>query len=351
MRDACWKDAWIAARQYICPADKVLLPRGDWPHNEAVDVRYYDDRIDVDDATIFLLHKGRMGCIETPTLQRIFRTWQIFHANGVFICFRKRHSVSALLRSMPSRRHTRILKRHFNSRRLKRTDRTVFFVHLPKTAGTSVWAAFGRSVQSKIYYETYPSFLANPPAAGAYDLVGGHVPLRIMEPYVRSNDAVMCLYREPVSRFRSAFLHSRRPDEDPATFSPVMQAMRTMPLREFLKLPVARMEICQQSLMLGFSFQEHYTERLDDAIFSQIEHYVRDPRHIIMTSDAIGPFVNRAVGLLHASPMVARRHNVSDIARQWADVAEFQDCLEEVKALSALDEAVYQLIKVRQGNA
>ncbi|ACI51983.1 conserved hypothetical protein [Gluconacetobacter diazotrophicus PA1 5] len=348
MQDPYWHDAWVAAQRHVGRDDRLLLPRGDWPGGAAGDIRCYDDAIDLGDATIFFLHKGRMGCIDRSALRQVFRTWHIFHANEVFICFRKRRPFLPLFRGMAHSRHVGVLTRYLDSGRRKRTDRTMFFVHLPKTAGTSAWRAMAAHVPSKIYYEMYSAFIANPPAAGEYDLVGGHIPLRVMEPRIRPDDVVTCLFREPVSRFRSAFLHSRRPDEDPATFTPVMRAMRDMPLREFLKRPDARMEVSQQSLMLGFSFREHYQESLDGDIFDSIRQYLRHPLHVFMTSDAIEPFVNRTVGLLRSRPGMVKRHNSSDIVRQQADVAEFEDCLEEVKALGALDAAVYRLIRAQQ---
>lgn len=350
MSDKAWKEAWRAIEPLLRAQDKLLLPRGSWKLSSLDNIRFYDNKIDLEDANLFLLHKGKMGGIKKQELKNIFLKWRIIFSNNVFVLFKRKklffHSNNLLLP-----KHVRSVNNYLNSKKKKRNKNTAFFVHLPKTAGTTAWENIGMHVPSKLYYENYHSFLANPPASYDYDLVGGHIPLPLMSPYIRPDDVVLCLVREPISRFRSAFLHSRRPHEDPATFSPVMRAMREMPLKDFLMRPDARMEVCQQFFMLGFGFDRIYEPSLDDVIFKRIIEYVSNPTNVFMTSELVDTFIGYASTLLQAPPLPFKdiqNRNVSDQSSQSSDMIEFNACLDDIRSMNNVEERVYRLIKDQQ---
>jgi hypothetical protein len=350
VRDRIWSETWDTIKRHIRAKEKLLLPEGDWPISDDLNVGFYNEEIEIGDSTLFLLHKGRMGCINKKILGHVFRRWNIILANDVFVGFTKKPINIPFVNTLILPRHARPVKNHLMARKKKRVSETAFFVHLPKAAGTTAWEAISKHVPSKVYYGTYPAFLANPPGRNEYDLVGGHIPLSIAAHHMGIEDQLICLVREPVSRFRSAFLHSRRPHEDPATFSPVMRAMREMPLKDFLKRPDARMEVCQQFLMLGFGFDREYDSARDDLMFQGIAEYVRNPQHVFMTAEAVETFADHAATLLKAPPLPRKveARNVSDKQSQKSDMEEFNDCIDEIKSLNRAEAAVYNLVRTQE---
>ena len=344
MKDALWDAAHQAVAPLLRADDEVLAPAGDWPAS-AASLRLYRGGIEINDATVLLLHKGQLAALRKPDLALIWRTWQCVFANNAFICFTRDRRRGIDRRFTTQRRFMRPLERHLGSEQLRRRAGTVFFLHIPKTAGTSIWHALGRQVPSKAYYASGEAFAFNPPAPGEFDLVGGHIPLHLLLPHLRPSDHLIGLLRDPTARFLSAFLHSRRECEDPTTFTPVMRAMREMELRAFLQTMDAQMELRQQLLMLGFEFDRPYSPALDGMILEVAAEVVRWPRAMFLTDDQIDVFTDRLCKLLGIRPVALRRLNRTDRARLDPGVQEFQAVMPLIEEGNRTERELYALAR------
>jgi len=205
MKEPLWQEVHDALLELVRPGDVVLLPLGDWPSLPCKS-SYYGDLISIDDATVFVLHKGRFGAIDKTTLRGIADTWQCIFGNGVFLCFSKNCRVRRDIRRgrsaidhdvLTARFPPDALRRFLQSKRLRRRASRIWYIHLPKAAGTSMWRSLSRAFPARIYYSSTTAFSANPPDIDEYDLIGGHLPLSLISRYVAEEDWVIGLMREP----------------------------------------------------------------------------------------------------------------------------------------------------------
>ena len=347
MRDPCWQAAWAALEPLLRRHDRLLLPRGDWPC-EGRPVRFYDNEIRIGQASVLVLHKGRLAGLGKPALRWVMRRWRFVFANEVLACFRK--ATPFPLRKQPhiDDPHVCTLYEHVHSHRLKRIAGTVYFSHIPKAAGTAVWTALSQQVRSSIYYDSFETFRSNPPQPGEYDLVGGHVPVPLLLAHAADGDRVVGLVREPTARFRSAFLHSRRAEEDPVTFTPIMQAMRRDPLRAFLQTPDGQMELRQQLLMLGFDYASDYAVHRDAELLGVAKRLLEDKRCLFRPTEQIDGFMSDVADMLRIDLSGARlgRHNAAG-PEQADQTAEFEDALPLIAAGNGCERALYEFVASR----
>jgi len=345
MRDPYWSAAWDAVAPLLRSHHRLLLPPGEWPATSC-QVRTYNFQIELRDADVLFLHKGKIGGIKKTFLRYLMLAWRCIFANEVFVCLVRKRSLAAEL-PLASEEHLGRVRQYIHSRIYKRIPGTVFFVHLPKAAGTSVWNFLSERVPSSIYYDTLEGFLYNPPRRGEYDLVGGHVPLPIMAPYIGADDHVAGVLREPTARFRSAFLHSRRQSEDPATFSPIMRAMRDGSLAAFLATPDGQMELRQQLLMLGHDLSRDYSERMDAEIYRKALSWIRDGRSLFRTVEQLDDLIPRLEALLAIEPCetVLPTENASVPALSDAGLKEFEAQFATIEAGNAIERSLYAVVE------
>jgi hypothetical protein len=322
MLDPFWKAAWAGVRGILRDGDIIVAPHGDWPSGRFT-LRPYRGAIMLDDdATVLFLHKGQIASIRRPDLADVMLGWQCVFANSVFVCFTRERRLR-IDRRIIRPQHMGRLYRYLHAPRLKRRRSTLFLLHIPKTAGTSLWDALRRHMPSSIYYDSVEAFLHNPPAPGDYDLVGGHIPLRFMAPYVAQGGRIICTLRHPTDRFRAAFLHARRTGEDVGTFTPTMRLLRELPLREALKQPAVIAEIRQQLIMLGQGFRP-YDPDLAGEMFTQATAWMENDRHLFGTVEDLphlGQVLKRRLGL---SKLDLGHLNRSHPQKQAKDYHEFE---------------------------
>ncbi|UMM09083.1 sulfotransferase family protein [Gluconobacter frateurii] len=345
--DPLWQDAWRAILPYLSPNDRILLPEGNWPTANVAEVRTYHYVIDIDDATVLILYKARMAGIPHDVLKKIYTTWKPIFANEVFACF-KHYGFRRILDPVMRRaKHYRVIKEALYSRKLRRCRDTLFFVHIPKTAGTTVWEAIGERTPSKLYYESYESIVCSPPKCKNFDLIGGHVSLPLFAALAASNDCIAAVLRDPLARFRSAFLHSRRVNEDPQTFTDTMRFMRDNSLRDFLTYPDAVMEICQQTVMLGFDFNSPYDSSMEQGIFEQARAAVEQPKNLFATTCQLESFIGAMRTKLKLplldKPLPIR--NASNHISQKQDIEEFEDSISKIREILHMDQDLYNIVR------
>jgi hypothetical protein len=350
--DPSWQDAWRAVLPHLLKKDRVLLPAGHWPTADVAKMRTYQYVIDIGDATVLFLYKGRMSGISHTVLNRVYNTWRPVFANDVFACFMRRRLPSLRNRALRRAPHYQPVREFLNARKLRRCKDTTFFVHIPKTAGTTVWEAIANPVPAKLYCENYEAFHRHPPQARNFDLIGGHVPLPILARAAAPADRFAALLRDPVARFRSAFLHCRRANEDPATFTSAMRLMRERPLTEFLSDPGASMEICQQTIMLGFAFDRVYGPDVEQQIFDRARAAVEQEGNVFATTRRVPQFIDTLRVRLGQSPLegLPASRNASDARAQARDIEEFEASLPKIRSMVTMEQELYDIVARREAS-
>ena len=343
MRDSKWQAVFDAVAPLLTDTDIVLAPLGDWPAFRC-SVRFYQDIVEPGNAAVLLLHKGRLPGLRRDRLRAITQAWQCVFVNEVYVCFAATRRVHRDRRiGLGLYHYTRVLL-YLTPRRFRKRRATTFFVHLPKSAGTSVWTAIRRDFPASIYYPSIEAFTHNPPDADDYDLIGGHIPLALLSDYLVANSHVIGLMREPTERFRSAFLHSRRAGEDPLTFTLAMQAMRSMPLSTFLDTPDARMEMRQQLLMLGFTFDRPFSTGLDYDVYQNAVSALSRASTLFYPTERQYDFMVASSNLLGTRLRLPGRMNVTDPEAQRLDIKEFDRHINRVNAENHFERRLYNFI-------
>ncbi|HEY3909202.1 MAG TPA: hypothetical protein VGM07_04855 [Stellaceae bacterium] len=346
MKDHRWEQVYRELSCFLRRGDTVLLPYGDWPELPCKSL-FYDDIIDLGETTVLVLHKGRFGSIDKAVLRGIADTWQCIFGNEVFLCFSKEFRAPGDLRYGRRRIHYGVLGRFLRSRQLRRGTSRIWYIHLPKAAGTWMWQAFSRIYPSRIYFPSFAPFLAYPPTVEEYDLIGGHLPLSVVAPHLSPGDRVAGLMRQPTQRLLSAFLHSRRPTEDPSTFTATMQAMRDLPFREFLQTEGGRLEAQQQLIMLGCDHASGEASPDDQICLDRAKEMLSSDRFLFAPCTQSAAFYD-----IVAKPYRVRRRdsaklNNSDHGAQSLDIEEFNNSLDLLQSINAAERQLYDFVAAR----
>jgi len=337
--DRAWREVWDALAPTFCSQDNLLVPCGAWPEAKVQSMRQYTDSIDILDANILFLHKARLSSLPRKDLERVCNEWNLVFGNDVFVCLARDIVQPTKEQLGEYRKHFKPVQHYLTPSAYRRCAQTVYFVHIPKTAGTTVWNAITTGVQAKVYYESHNSFVNNPPRANEYDIVGGHVFKSAFERALTPDARIACVLRDPVERFRSAFLHSRRRSEDASTFSPTMKLMRELPLREFLNHPDAKIEANLQLLMLGASPEEMDAEVDSPRSRARAHAAIAETKNIIMTVSQLDAFVTYVRSFLGLHPLERSlpRLNSLNTADQQSDLAEFASYADCVRVMAAAE--------------
>jgi len=355
MKDPLWQEVYRALLDFLRRDDAVLLPFGDWP-DLPCKTSYYGDLISIDDATVFVLHKGRFGAIDKATLRRIADSWQCIFGNGVFLCFSKDFRARRDIRRGRSPIDHRVLqgrfppnalRRFLQSKALRRRTSHIWYIHLPKAAGTSMWQSVSQAFPARIYYGSATAFSINPPDIDEYDLIGGHLRLSLITRHLAAEDWVIGLMREPTERLRSAFLHSRRPNADPLTFTATMRAMRDMPFAEFIRTGDGQLEARQQLIMLGYDDGAVRSSPDDLDCLERAKAILSSDRFLFAPCTRADDFLNVATGRSHIRARHSQPLNTSTYEAQLADINEFNESLEQTLLANAGERRLYEFVVKR----
>jgi hypothetical protein len=173
MRDQLWRAVYERLCPLLTAEDVVLAPRGDWPAFPCRST-LYDELIELGDVTVLVLHKGLLPSLPKGELTRIAHEWQWILANEVFVVLSRSGKLRSDIRHGRDIIHCMPVFRYLRSSSLKKRDAKIVYVHVPKTGGTSMWAALTRAFPSHVYYASIQAYLRNPPAPQEYDLIGLH---------------------------------------------------------------------------------------------------------------------------------------------------------------------------------
>jgi len=346
MRDRYWRAVHRALLPILSPADVVLMPRGDWDAFPCA-VRHYDAVIEPGEETVLVLHKGRLPGIRKSCLAAIVAEWGCVYANEVFVVFGRSRRSRLEARCGLWRKHLRHVQAYLMSHEAKRRASTLYYVHLPKTGGTSFWACLSRAFRSRVYYGDTRTFLANPPKPGEYDLVGVHFSPTLIHGMLSRGDEIVGLVREPTARFLSGVTHCRRLTEDPATFSPSQKAMRERPLCDFLKTEFGRYEARVQLVELGRAPDPRTGGMDDQTLLANAKDLLDQDRALIAPSEAsdqLAALLERRLEV-RLPPLTAL--NANDPADYARHAAEFAQTRPAIEALNAGERLLYAAARQR----
>ena len=121
VRDRYWQAVHRALLPILSPADAVLMPRGDWDAFPCA-VRHYDAVIEPGEATVLVLHKGRLPGIRKSSLAAIVAEWGCIYANEVFAVFGRSRRSALEARCGLWRRHLRHVHAYLKAREAKRRE-------------------------------------------------------------------------------------------------------------------------------------------------------------------------------------------------------------------------------------
>jgi hypothetical protein len=227
--DEFWREAYdFALREIEGRAGAIVAPeRIGMPR-----VYEYNDEWGVDDIGVVILHKDYVRSVR-KSLIRAYGDFRIVFENAVFY----------------------VLSRFSEGRELnvdlKDDVKRVGFVHIPKTAGTSVFHILRQFANGAAYFGTRKEFFKCTDFE-EYSVVGGHCWFSdIQNVRNRSEDFIFSILREPAERFISAVAHARRENENVAHFGPSMALMRRASLMDYIVSEFSEREIHIQSNYLG----------------------------------------------------------------------------------------------------
>jgi hypothetical protein len=121
----------------------------------------------------------------------------------------------------------------------------LFFIHIPKTAGTSVYNALHQMVPGRVAWYTGPDdtltrFLSTPGIRGSVSIYGGHFGYGHICGFLTPGDKIFSVIREPVERVFSTYNHVSIRDSD----HPLHEQIKGLSICEaVLRCPEFKIEI------------------------------------------------------------------------------------------------------------
>lgn len=239
--DAFWEDAYTFLLEKLnrfSEAAMALAPErfgreSIVPYNDVDSDRRYD---------YILLHKGMINHLPSRLVLSL-RSYGCIFTNDVFMVLTA-DGISAgkdLSRSLND-----IINAYWRS--MEKSFGNIGFIHIPKTAGTSVVNALRGSFPAVKYIGKREEM----GDVSGYRSVCGHIFLSDLARLNTPFSTIFSVLRDPKERFLSAVAHCRRPGEDPSTLSPSMRAMREMSLKEYSLTHYFGRELCSTSIYLGW---------------------------------------------------------------------------------------------------
>jgi Sulfotransferase family len=343
MRDRLWQQAHDALLPLLSERDVVLAPQGDWPPFPCA-CTFYDDVIEIADCTVFLMHKGRLGSVQKPDLGRIAREWQWIFANNVFVVFSRSPKIRRDIRFGFRRIYCLPIVRFLRSASLRKRRSRIVYIHVPKTGGTSMWRSLRKAFPSHVYYSSIDACLKNPPAPDDYDLIGGHFSPSVVANYLLEDDCVVGMVRDPTERFLSGVVHSRRGGEDPATFSPSMQAMRSMDLADYLATDFGRRESRLQLIMFGTDHRRMWTTYSEGEMLASALAFARRDNVLLGPSERSADFSKLLARRFAFRPRKLSRLNANNPKLRSAYLPEFARAMQLIKEHNKLEYEFYDYV-------
>ena len=233
--DRYWRDAYsqlLSQLENCEDKERALAPEAFGL--EGIDT--YGARLPESGWRYILLHKGMISYLDAKTILSLSYYAGCFENNVFLLLDRgsKAWDFPDAFRKLP--------------KRLLSGSKTLAFLHVPKTAGTSVMEALRESLLNARYVGKRKEL----EKFEGYACIGGHFFLSDLLSIERRFDHVISVLRDPMDRFLSAAAHSRRATESIDSMGPSMRNMRTLPLKDYLDTEYAGKEIAAFSIYYGW---------------------------------------------------------------------------------------------------
>jgi hypothetical protein len=187
---------------------------------------------------VVLIHKDFLGCMHEVFFKRINEYKCIFE----YGC----HQLYLLLDNVSV---NKVQQAYISN--MYNNQRRVGFVHIPKTAGTSIWNILASNIYGSVYFSNDEEFM-RVVGTKKFKCLAGHVPLSVFTSMNTSFDYLFTVFRAPKDRFLSAVGHARRNPSDYANMTTSMQCMFDQSLMEFSLGEFMYREAHMQSRYMGW---------------------------------------------------------------------------------------------------
>lgn len=129
-----------------------------------------------------------------------------------------------------------------------------------------------------------------------------------------------------------------------------MRLMRERPPAEFRSAPGAPMEICHQTIMLGFAFDRIYGPEAEQDIFDPARLALEQEGNVFGTTRLLPRFIDTMRARLQLPPLGAApgSRNACDITAQARDIEEFEASLPQIRTMITMERALYDIVAGRE---
>jgi sulfotransferase famil protein len=250
-----------------------------------------------------------------------------------------------------------------NSRPLRTAENDIlYFLHIPKTAGTSVTKWFSKALDQRLICPAKnwdQLVMTDPQALGRYRFFSGHFGMDL-GPFLERNVTAMTLLRDPLRRTISHYRHVRRDHEHPLhnrvaaqSFEMFVMDRQNWPMIENFQ---ARYLVSTPILFKKYVplYDENLAKRNRLSVLSEDARYLLDPTYvrekaleatlarlaIVGTDECLADFLHHIAGRLGCGAFFFEvpRENVAPAD----NLDEFSSLsLEMVEELTAIDREIY----------
>jgi hypothetical protein len=197
--------------------------------------KYWNDS---DNPKVVLIHKDFLGCMHETFFKRITEYKCVFE----YGC----HQLYVLGQedAVNNNIYTYTCRMYDNQKKIG-------FVHIPKTAGTSIWHMLANKYCGAMYIDSSQR-VPLIQSIETYKCIAGHVHLNDFLSLGVDFDYLFTVFRDPKDRFLSSVGHSRR---DPKIYNSLSRSMKSMAdesLMDFSKSHYFQLEVYMQSHYMGW---------------------------------------------------------------------------------------------------
>ncbi|MAU96812.1 MAG: hypothetical protein CMP81_13140 [Fulvimarina sp.] len=209
-------------------------------------------------ADAVLLHKGMMSVVPLDSLAQTAAMTPVFE-NAVFVLHVRGADAGpvapaggGMLRRLFGKARPSALEAYLGDVAAARfSGRQTVFLHIPKTGGTSIFAAAAGKFSRPLQLRSNAELMETRDHLPAHDFISGHIAFDAVET-VLTGATYAALVRDPFDRLVSATGHARRPGENVRRLPPDMRVLRTGRLRTYLDTSNGRAELfIQQGIIAG----------------------------------------------------------------------------------------------------